>query len=129
MLYPAAITSRLLSPSARELDTELLEELGELAEALLGAVAPAYADARGTQAARIIGATVSHLVGLGIATEDVSALIVQSETRGARSRTNRAGLDLVPESYRAAFAALAPDPVPGATSSLASRYATLRSFR
>lgn len=138
MLYPAALTSTLLSSATLALALDVTDpdtpagarvELGELAEALLGAVAPAFTDGRETTAARLVAIAMNHLVGLGIATEDVSALILSSETRGARSRTNQAGADLVPPALQAQWDALAePDP-PAETANTFAGFAVVRGLR
>jgi hypothetical protein len=116
MLYPAALSSALLTSATRALTytpaagetpaSGARVELGELAEALLGAREPVYTGTKAISAARLIALEMNHLVGMGVVTDDVSALILQSQTRGARSMTNQQNIPLVPDDYARLWDAL-----------------------
>jgi hypothetical protein len=133
VLYEGALSGGLLSGAAKALDSGHREALGELAEALLGASEPLYTGTKATQAVRVIQLEINHLVGLGISTDDVSALIVASETRGARSRTNQAGVELVPPALLRLFEQIDPTDTttPPAADPAAdpARYTIVRSLR
>jgi hypothetical protein len=129
MVYEPALESDALSPAARTLPPETLLAVGEVAERLLGAASTAYTGAKAEAAAHIIALEINYLLGLGVI-DDVSALVIASETRGARSLSYHGGLALVPPGYQEMFDDLDETPVTTATpASDPARFATLRSRR
>lgn len=138
MLYPAALTSALLSPAVKALDyTPASGEtpasgarvvLGEMAEAQLRATEPAYAGTKGLVAAGIVMALMNHLMAAGFFARDEAASAIASWTTGAESQSYQRDVAMVPPALQQQWDALA-DPAPPAAASAANSYLVVRSLR